>query len=86
MPVLALNALLSGILPGAPSRLLPFRDVAMVRHWEDVVVDVAAFEAVPRVGADRKERRTPVHDIAPDGAGATSRLTDREDADVGGGR
>ncbi len=56
MPVLALDGLLtgevSGLPPGRPADALPFEDVAMVRHWEDVVVALDAFDAVPAVGGD----------------------------------
>jgi carbamoyl-phosphate synthase large subunit len=32
---------------------VPFRPIGMVRHWEDVVVDVDAFSSLAYAGADR---------------------------------
>ncbi|MGF7236038.1 MAG: ATP-grasp domain-containing protein [Frankia sp.] len=65
MPVLALRGLLTGNLgemlgggasgrPAEPGALpfddvSHFHDVAMVRHWEDVVVALDAFDATPQV-------------------------------------
>jgi carbamoyl-phosphate synthase large subunit len=47
MPRLALADVLGAPVPSQ----VAFRPVAMVRHWEDVVVDVDAFSSLSHAGA-----------------------------------
>lgn len=55
MPLLAVQARRGRRLPDS----IPFREIAVVRHWDEVVVPVAEYGAVPRVSELAHMRSRP---------------------------